>query len=127
MKRSIANLEKYRITTGQLASEPSDGVNGAFMVPGPGGVLLGCIVSDGTRWEDCGLPGKRWEHVSVSLQSRTPTWQEMDFVKRLFWDDRETVIQLHVPRQKHINLHDNCLHLWRPVGHTIPLPPKQCV
>ena len=58
--------------------------------------------------------GAGWDHVSVSLPDRCPTWAEMDKVKRLFWRDAETVMQLHVPRTEHVNCHPNCLHLWRP-------------
>jgi hypothetical protein len=38
----------------------------------------------------------------------------MDAIKRLFFHDTETVMQLHVARTSHINLHPFCLHLWRP-------------
>ena len=72
-------------------------------------------------------PGEKgkyaWEHVSVSLENRCPTWDEMDRVKRMFWLPEETVIQLHVPEREHINVHPFTLHLWRPIGVEIPLPP----
>jgi hypothetical protein len=41
--------------------------------------------------------GMGWDHVSVSTQVRCPTWEEMEFVKRLFFEDGETAMQLHVP------------------------------
>lgn len=70
----------------------------------------------------------RWEHVSVSLPHRCPTWGEMQMVKNLFWDDDEVVMQLHVAKKDHINVHPYCLHLWRPrSGKKIPLPPKEYV
>lgn len=49
-----------------------------------------------------GDPAVPWEHVSVSVSGarRCPTWEEMDAVKRLFWADDETVMQLHVPRTR---------------------------
>lgn len=97
--------------------------------------------------------GMGWDHVSVSLQNRCPTWPEMDAVKKLFFKDTETVMQLHVPSSDHINIHPFCLHLWRPqtmdelqdnkeswlksgeplnssdwaCHPSIPLPPKVCV
>lgn len=67
--------------------------------------------------------GKGWEHVSVSTQNRTPTWAEMEHIKRLFFNDDETVMQLHVPPSEHVNRHEYCLHLWRPIGVEIPRPP----
>jgi len=41
--------------------------------------------------------GAGWDHVSVSLRHRAPNWPEMEFVKRRFFNDGETVMQLHVP------------------------------
>jgi hypothetical protein len=67
--------------------------------------------------------GEGWEHVSVSLQTRCPTWDEMEAVKRRFWDDADTVMQLHVPPKDHRNFHPYCLHLWRPTDCEIPRPP----
>ena len=120
------HIEQHRIREGPWASSPGDGANGAFVIP-VGGVLLQTIASDGTHWEEDGLLGDPWEHVSVSLALRCPTWAEMDYVKRLFWRDNETVMQLHVPRKSHINLADTCLHLWKPVGIEIPSPPLETV
>jgi hypothetical protein len=68
-----------------------------------------------------------WDHVSVSLNDRCPTWDEMEKVKRLFFRDHETAFQLHVPTQEHINIHPYCLHLWRPHGVAIPRPPQAMV
>lgn len=67
--------------------------------------------------------GGGWEHVSVSHPDRTPTWDEMDEVKRRFWSDEDTVMQLHVPVREHISCHNHCLHLWRPTVESIPRPP----
>jgi hypothetical protein len=57
-----------------------------------------------------------WDHVSISLRDRCATWEEMDGLKRLFFRDDETSMQLHVPPRAHINCHPYCLHLWRPQG-----------
>lgn len=71
--------------------------------------------------------GDGWDHVSVSLENRTPTWAEMERVKRLFFKEEETVMQLHVPPSDHINFHPYCLHLWRPQLVTIPRPPSYMI
>lgn len=71
--------------------------------------------------------GGKWDHVSVSLSDRCPTWAEMELVKRAFFHDDETAMQLHVKPDDHISLHPYCLHLWRPHGVAIPLPPKEYV
>ena len=117
-------VERYRVTEGLLATSQADGANGAFVIPGPQGTLQ-LIVSDGGDWE----------HVSVvsgdssqySSPGRCPTWSEMDYVKRIFWRDDERVMQLHVPRSSHINVHPNCLHLWKPLKADIPRPPEMFV
>jgi hypothetical protein len=66
--------------------------------------------------------GMGWDHVSVSRIDRIPTWEEMEFVKRLFFEDNEIAMQLHVPASDHINIHPYCLHLWRPQNKEIPMP-----
>lgn len=69
--------------------------------------------------------GDGWEHVSVSLPNRCPTWAEMCIVKDLFWKPEECVMQLHPPASEHVNCHPYCLHLWRPtIGPEIPRPPS---
>lgn len=65
-----------------------------------------------------------WEHVSVSVKDRRcPIWEEMCFVKKLFWEDEEEVMQLHPKASEYVNHHPYCLHLWRPIGSVIPTPP----
>lgn len=68
-----------------------------------------------------------WDHVSVSREDRAPTWAEMEQVKRLFFRDDETVMQLHVPADEHVNFHPFCLHLWRPQWRDLPRPPRKMV
>ena len=67
--------------------------------------------------------GEGWDHVSVSLISRTPNWKELEYVRSLFFKPSETVMQLHVPKSEHVNFHEFCLHLWRPQEQDIPKPP----
>ena len=94
---------------------------GIFLIPhGPTGVKLRVIASAGNTE----VP---WEHVSVSLANRCPNWPEMSFIKGIFWDSHETVMQLHVPAEDHRNLHPYCLHLWRPLRAEIPRPPNDAV
>jgi hypothetical protein len=112
--------EKYRIRNGIMASDSSYGNNGVFVIPHYkiSFYEINCIVSD----------GEGWQHVSVTISStqrkvdRCPTWEEMCFVKSLFWDNDETVIQLHPPESEYVNNHKYCLHLWKPDNVEIPLP-----
>lgn len=85
---------------------------GAAIIPGPHNMLLKIIFSDGDGWE----------HVSVSCQNRMPNWPEMCFIKDLFWDSEDCVVQYHPPGSKYVNYHPLVLHLWRPVGKELPLP-----
>ena len=64
--------------------------------------------------------GGGWDHVSVSLRNRCPNWPEMEHIKRLFFREGETAMQLHVPPADHINCHPYTLHLWRPHDAEIP-------
>lgn len=70
-----------------------------------------------------------WEHVSVSVptENRCPTWQEMCFVKSLFWDTGDCVVQFHPPEREYVNNHEFCLHLWKPTGYDIATPPSYMV
>lgn len=99
-----------------MGTDDSYGNNGAFILP-PAHPLsklsIRCVASD----------GEGWEHVSVSLPSRCPTWGEMCAVKAMFWDAEDCVMQLHPPRSQWVNNHEYCLHLWRPTSAVIPQPP----
>jgi len=107
--------EKYRLTTGPMATTRDHGNNGAFVVPYPRGTApLCCVASDGAGWE----------HVSVSLPNRCPTWPEMDYIKTLFWEEDDTVYQIHPPAGEKVDNHPYCLHLWRPVQGPMSLPPR---
>lgn len=67
--------------------------------------------------------GAGWEHVSVSLDLKeTPSWSIMCFVKSLFWEPEDVVMELHPAASKYINIHPFVLHLWRPLIGKIPLP-----
>jgi hypothetical protein len=109
---------QYRVRTGQIASDDSWGNNGYFRIP---------IVRNNRPLTVIASDGLDWNHVSVSLPDRTPTWMEMCKVKSLFWDDDDAVMQLHPPRSQWVNNHNFCLHLWEPIGIEIPLPPDYLV
>jgi hypothetical protein len=64
-----------------------------------------------------------WNHVSVSLPNRTPTWKEMSYIKELFFEPHEVAMQLHVGEADHVSNHDYCLHIWQPAKLEIPTPP----
>lgn len=68
--------------------------------------------------------GGGWEHVSVApFNGNNPTWDDMCFIKDLFWEETDCVVQYHPPKSDYVNVKENCLHLWRPIGQAIPMPP----
>lgn len=105
--RNHPNLkaEKFRDHRMPQSSAASGTNAGAFSVPYKN-LTLCCIVSDGAGWD----------HVSVHVyeSKRCPTWEEMCFIKDLFFKDEEAVMQLHPAKSQHINNHPFTLHLWRP-------------
>jgi hypothetical protein len=111
------DAEGFRLTVGVMAS-PKGYLCGAFEIPYKSYKLF-AVVSDGS------VDG--WEHVSVSLKNRCPNWEEMCYVRSLFWDEEDTVIQFHVPKSQHINNHPYCLHLWRKKDAVVELPPSIAV
>jgi hypothetical protein len=64
-----------------------------------------------------------WEHLSVSFDDETPSWDFMQEMKEMFWEDEEEAFQLHPAKSNYINNHEHCLHVWRPLNQEIPLPP----
>lgn len=66
-------------------------------------------------------------HAHNGSNDRTPTWDEMCFIKDQFWDAEDVVMQLHPAKSQYVNIHPNALHLWRPVGAEIPTPPAYLV
>lgn len=63
-----------------------------------------------------------WEHLSVSLKQRTPTWEEMAWIAELFFYPEERLVQYRPPAAEYVNMHPHCLHWWRSVRLTMPAP-----
>ncbi len=121
MRRYVPlTLQANRVREGDYASDDSYGLAGCFRMIGPKGVLL-LVMSSGIDNET------GWEHVSVSCKDRPPNWAEMCFVKDIFWNESECVIQYHPPRSEYVDFHPNCLHLWRHITMPIPMPPSLLV
>ncbi len=118
------HLEVNRVTSGRRASTAEYGNNGEFQIPSPdpGLRVLNIVASDGAGWD----------HVSIHVLDRngkpeTPTWNEMSYVKGLFWSAEETVLEFHPKRSAYVNAHPDVLHLWKQQGVEAVLPPHWCV
>lgn len=64
-----------------------------------------------------------WEHLSVSMPSRTPSWEQMCKMKDIFWREDEACVQYHPKKEDYVNMHQHCLHIWRPTEEALPIPP----
>ena len=111
--------EKYRDIS-RAFSDESYGNNGAF-------AILLRSKGKSRKFTLIASDGDDWEHVSVSLPDRCPTWSEMCFMKDLFWDDTDCVVQYHPPKVDYVNNHPYCLHLWRDMNTEITRPPAVMV
>lgn len=63
-----------------------------------------------------------WQHVSVSLGDRCPTWKEMCKIKAMFWGPEDVVVQFHPAESEYVNNAQYCLHLWSWKGGRFPTP-----
>ncbi len=109
-------FDKYKVVISNCLYE-SDGFIG----------VMGDLKLNGMYFHFICSNGENWEHVSISTQTRCPTWNEMSFFKNLFWPETECVMELHPPKSEYVNNHKYCLHLWRPLEVEIPLPPTVLV
>ena len=71
--------------------------------------------------------GGGWDHVSVSLPNRCPTWDEMCVIKDIFFREDECCVEYHPAKEEYVNIHKYCLHIWKPQNAEIPIPPKSYV
>lgn len=134
--RTTEHIEQFRLLPHQdtrFRTTKADGMNGVFKIPyskNPD-IDFFCIVSNGID----GDIKIDWEHVSVRARSRNgsgriyervPNWAEMCWLKDMFWQPEEVVVQYHPRHSEYVNIHPNVLHLWRFKGE-MPTPPKICV
>lgn len=68
--------------------------------------------------------GCGFEHLSVSTPVKCPTWEQMCFMKDIFWEEDEVCMQLHPKKSEYVNNMKYCLHIWKPIEKEIPIPPS---
>ncbi len=88
---------------------------GSFVIPRNGARF--CVIVSDTHG---------WDHVSVTIlnEERCPTWEEMCWVKGLFFLPNECAIQYHPSQDNYVNCHPYCLHLWKPQGRELLMPER---
>lgn len=107
-------VEESRLRSGGYGSGPGDNF-GLFMLKHPRtGRRLKVMVGD--------MGG--WDHVSVSRPNNSmPTWDNMTWVKGLFFSPDECVVQFHPRSADYVDHHPGCLHMWRLQDGEFPTPP----
>jgi len=118
--RNLSDLDGFRIRSDWVLKQfgsYGDSYNGAFLIP---------VVGQQTKLKVVAANGGGWDHVSVSPdgESRTPTWAEMDFIKRIFFKPKEIAWEYHMNEDDHISIHPYVLHIWRKHNFKMPTPPK---
>jgi hypothetical protein len=116
--RNLLELNHLRRSDWELMAHGvvGDAHGGCFCVPREG-IELKVIASDGGGWD----------HISISLEDRCPTWDEMECVRKHFALPHEVWLQFGLPPKDHINCHPYCLHWFRPQYREVKLPPPQFV
>jgi hypothetical protein len=113
--RDLTYLEKYRLRDEERA---------LYGINGDGGCGMFKVFVGGRSFFVIASVGGGWDHVSVSRKGgKIPTWDEMCAIKDMFFTADEVVVQYHPKKSEYVNIHEGCLHLWRPHGEEIPTPP----
>lgn len=117
--------EHFRVKEGKLASTKENGNNGLFKIHLPTkNCNAFCLVSDNGGWEQVSV---RVEDLNKQLKGgsriRIPNSEELKFLKNVFWDRDETVIQYHFADSKETGS-EYALHLFRHKTRCFPEPPS---
>ena len=121
--KDLKEIEKTRGLQIQMFN-PEEGMNGFYKeleYTNRGNIKFGKEFTFVFTWNN------GWEHLSVSTQSRCPTWEEMCKFKDMFFNEEEACVEYHPKKSDYVNLHPHCLHIWRPLNEELPIPDKKLV
>lgn len=93
-----------------VKSRSDDGMNGYITLKGKTFFFI-------ASW------GGGWDHLSVSLSNRCPTWDEMCIFKDMFFSEDEACVEYHPAKKDYVNIWPYCLHIWKPQNVELPKPP----
>lgn len=62
--------------------------------------------------EELHADGHTYLHVSFSRRSRTPSYEDLDWVRKAFIGEERESVQVFPPRAEYVNFHPYTLHLW---------------
>lgn len=74
------------------------------------------ILATAAEYDD----GREWLHVSVSRKSRLPSYDELTRIKRDFIGDDKKAVLVLPEKEKHVNIHNYCLHLFYSAYNPLP-------
>lgn len=64
--------------------------------------------------------GVKYLHVSCSNPFHVPTYDQITFVKQVFIGDDREAYMVFPMKDKHVNIHPYCLHLYSPEQPLLP-------
>ncbi len=120
--KNLHTLDKYRLREDErrIYGINGDSGNGFFKVH-----------VNGRSFKVIASTDEEWEHVIVSLWSVrgkiSPGWEDMNIIKKMFFDPGEQVVQYDPINMEYIQKHPYCIHLWRATRENIPSPPTDFV
>lgn len=65
-----------------------------------------------------------WEHLGVSFKNKIPSWECMNEMKEMFFEDDEECFQMHPKKDNYVNNNEYTLHIWRPIEGMKQIPPS---
>lgn len=111
---------KDRIKSGTFASDDTFGNNGMFVFSKELTTYF-IIASDGGGWEHVSV------HCVINGKECTPSWDDMCFIKSIFWDEDDCIVQYHPAKSEYVNMHKHTLHLWKQINDVFPIPNKNMI
>lgn len=57
--------------------------------------------------------GRHWLHVSISKHNgKMPNWDDIQTMRTLFVGEDRECYMIFPPKERYVNIHSACLHLW---------------
>lgn len=148
MKPSLDHLDKFRIPH-PVTNELGTGLRaGCFRIPHPNDSRKPKLrdhflvtASTGEQIEEpkegeAPVPPTGWDHIAIHVRAwdkarkslaRAPSPSETAWLKDLFFEPQEPVLQFHLARNHPLHAQAFVVHLWRPTIGEITLPPPELV
>jgi hypothetical protein len=109
----ISKANRWRIRTGQFASDETAGFNGHFLVP-----------LEGHLWQVILSDGLGFRHLSATNAQKKilPPWTVLVRLKESFFADDEWAVIYLPAKDDYVNVHPYVHHIWAPLDEPLPKP-----